>query len=182
MYYANLQYSHPLVTRENDLLRTKLPGMYSCYLVINWQAWVGHARFEQTATSTHIVLIILWSANNSIQYELQYTKPTVLVHYFTTRYTPVHQKWFFHYNKQQWTTQQLASAPTFCTATRTSEATSTTRHNNVTGIDGPSNQQQKKEEPKQQEEVNQGQQQPRTISNSNCKPVAMALAVHHHQL
>jgi hypothetical protein len=39
----------------------------------------------------------------------------------------------------------------------------------------------KKEEPNQ-EEVNQGQQQPPTISNSNCKPVAMELTVQQHQL
>jgi hypothetical protein len=64
-----------------------------------------------------------------------------LVHYFTTRYTR-QSKRFFHYNKQQWTTQQLAYAPTLCTATRTSEVTSTTRHKNGTGIHGPANQQQ----------------------------------------
>jgi CCR4-NOT transcriptional regulation complex NOT5 subunit len=39
----------------------------------------------------------------------------------------------------------------------------------------------KKEEPKQ-EEVNQGQQQPRAIINSNFKPAAMTLTVQQHQL
>jgi hypothetical protein len=60
--------------------------------------------------------------------------------------TPVHQKICFHYNKQQWTTQQLPYAPTLCTATRTSELTATTKHHNGTGIHGPANQQQQEGE------------------------------------
>jgi hypothetical protein len=55
--------------------------------------------------------------------------------------TPIHQKLNFHYNKQQWTTQHLASAPIVCTAMRTSEATATTRRHSGTDIHGPANQQ-----------------------------------------
>jgi hypothetical protein len=72
---------------------------------------------------------------------MSYIKPNLLVHYFTTRYTRP-SKGNFHYNKQQWTTQQLASAPILCTATRTREETSTTRRQNGTRINGPMNQQQ----------------------------------------
>jgi hypothetical protein len=48
----------------------------------------------------------------------------------------------FHNNKQQWTTQQLAAAPTVCTATRTIEETATTRHHSGTEIHGQVRQQQ----------------------------------------
>jgi hypothetical protein len=66
-----------------------------------------------------------------------------MVHSFTTRYIRP-EKCNFHYNKQHWTTQQLASTPTVCTATRTNEATATRRHRYDIGIHEPAKQQQQK--------------------------------------
>jgi hypothetical protein len=93
---------------------------------------------------------------------------------------PVQQKCNFHYNKQQWTTQQLASAPTVCTATRNSEATATTRCHSGTGIHRRA---------KQQGGAGAGRGEPGAAattdplqwrlqySSTNCKRVAMALTL-----